>query len=109
AAPRRQVTDIARRHEALMEILGLAGGIPVELCGVADIDAADLTAGHFVEITVQDSYFSAPSGLARSVGRGTEVLRGRRGDHAGLCGVVVVVDDVTELIHELGDDIGTHP
>ena len=41
-----EVTDIARRHEALVEILGLAGGVAVELGGVADVDAADLAGGH---------------------------------------------------------------
>ena len=82
---------------------------PSNWVALRTIDAADLTAGHLVEIAVQDSDFGAPGGLARGVGRGAQVLRGRRGDHAGLCGVVVVVDDVTELVHELGDDVGAHP
>ena len=65
--------------------------------------------GTSLEILVQDPDFGAAGGRARGVGRGAQVLRRRRRDHAGLGGVVVVVDDVAELIHELDHDVGTHP
>ena len=60
------------------------------------------------EILVQNADFGAACRLARGVGRGPQVWRSRGGDHAGLGGVVVVVDDVAELIHEAGHDVGAH-
>ncbi len=56
-----------------MKVLGRAGGVAVELGGVADVDAADLAGGHFVEIGVEDADLGAPGGLARGVGRGAQV------------------------------------
>ena len=53
---------------------------------------------------------SVPTGgFARGVRRGPQVGGRRGGDHAGFGGVVVVVDDVAELVHEPGDDVGPHP
>ena len=49
------------------------------------------------------------SGFSRGVRRGAQVGGRRGGDHAGFGGVVVVVEDVAELVHEPGDDVGAHP
>jgi hypothetical protein len=89
--------------------LVVPGGVAVELRVVVDVDAAHRAGGQFVEFRVQDPDFGSTRGPARGLGRRPQVGRCGGGDHAGLGGVVVVVDHVTELVHERGDDVGPHP
>ena len=86
-----------------------AAGVAVELGAVAHEDLSDLAGGYLGEIGVEDADLGAHGRPARRVGRGAQVGRCGGGDHAGLGGVVVVVDDVAELVHELDDDVRAHP
>src|SRR6202012_2367352 len=104
-----QAADVTGGHEAAVKVLARPGGIAAEAVGVAHEDLTDFTGGHLFEIVVEYSYFGPDRGLARGVRRCPQVDGGGGGDHAGFGGVVVVVDDVAELVHEPGDDVGTHP
>src|SRR5205085_1275345 len=94
--------DVTGCHEAVVKILAPAGGVTVEPVGVADEDLADLSGGHRAMVAVENANLGAYSGFSRSVGRGAQIRRCRGGDHAGFGGVVVVVEDVPELVHEFG-------
>ena len=104
-----EITDVARRHEALVEVFGVPGGVAVELRGVADVDTADLAGGKFAQFSVENQEFSSAGRSTCGVRGSTQVLRSGGGDHSGFGGVVVVVDDVAETVHELYDDVRAHP
>ena len=92
-----------------MKILARAGSVTLEKGAAADEDLADFATRRHLELFVKNSNFRAVHGLSGGFRCCSQVL-GRSGrDHARLCGVVIVVDHVAELVHERGHHLGPHP
>ena len=92
-----------------MELLGVTGGVALELRVAEHGDPADLALGHVPPLVVDDAQVGADDRAAGGVGRDPQVGGGGRADQAGLGGVVAVVDDVAEAVHERESRRPAHP
>ena len=108
-AGRVEVSHVPRGHETVVEVLGGTRGVSVEQRRAAHEDLADLSVGHLAVVGGEDAQLGTVGGSARGVRRRAQVCGGGGGDHARFGGVVVVVDDVAELVHEGGDHVRAHP
>src|SRR4051794_603212 len=103
---RVEAADVARRHQPVDDLLGLAtAGVALEEHAVADEDAPGLALRHLAAVGVEDLHHRRPG---RPAGRGrrlAEVARGGDRRVGDLGRAVDVVEVVAEGVHPLQGEV----